>query len=521
MRRKLPFQARGLFKTVVAVRIKIETRDVRHRTYVLASIGRYRKDMLQRIEARNSRLAIREIVGHLPTPAASPCATSGSVLRLPFGDVAADLRPTGIRTRPRRATYELMVANDTPTPLATFCYAPDAMSHGRISWSAIVVPPFSAIAIEVEVALGRKHATPRVVAELFADEAQLTLDAQPQPNEVHRVAKRTIAMASAVLIFALGATAFAAMHPRVLALAAPAAVRGGAPFTVAYALGDSTRARYVIETPDGLQIRRGTLEGRSGAFTVVLPTGHVSSGYDVRVSTASQLGSDERTTHVVSLPDPVVDHHISRGAGLASDVAHVSDLALERDTVHGGEAIVATYRASADSGVVRLIDALGTVRAEAMLNPRGRSLIVAPTVDVDQDFRVVATALRGATHAEIATPVTILHGAPALAFPAVAPVAGERAVSVPRTVAPIAVDPIQNPSQPIVVRVDTYRPGLHVALMGSSTDEIVGSDVAPGDETVVLHPPAQLGAARYSIVATYATGLGQETLIRPITFRAP
>jgi len=98
---------------------------------------------------------------------------------------------------------------------------------------------------------------------------------------------------------------------------------------------------------------------------------------------------------------------------------------------------------------------------------------------------------------------------------------GERVVSVPRAVAPIAVDPIQNPSQPIVVRVDTYRPGLHVALMGSSTDEIVGSDVAPGDETVVLHPPAQLGAARYSIVATYATGLGQETLIRPITFRAP
>ena len=476
--------------------------------------------MLQRIDARDSRLAIRETIGKIPTTPASSCAPAGSVLRLPFGDVAADLRPTGIRNRPRRATYELMVANDTPNPLATFAYAPDATSRGRISWSAIVVPPFSAIAVEVEVALGRNRANPRVIAELFADEAQITLDAPPQPSEARAIAKRSIAAASAVLMFALGATAYAAARPRVLALAAPAAVPGGAPFTVAYALRDSTRGSYVIETPDGLQIRRGTLEGRSGAFTVVLPTGHISSGYDVRVSTTGQLGSDERTAHVVALPDRVMTRPAAHAAGLAS-IARISDLALERDTVHGGEAIVATYRATADSGVVRLIDALGTVRAEALLNPRGRSLIVAPTVDVDQDFRIVATALRGSTHAEIAAPVTILHGVPALTAVATAPSTGERAVAVPRTSAPIAVDPVQYPMHPIVVRIDTYRPGLHVALMGSSSQEIAGSDVAPGDVSVVLHPPTQLGDARYSIVATYATGLGQETLIRPITFRAP
>ena len=477
--------------------------------------------MLQRIEARDSRLAIRESTGPVPTTPASPSATAGSVLRLPFGDVAADLRPTGIRNRPRRATYELMVANDTPNPLATFAYAPDATSRGRISWSAIVVPPFSAIAVEVEVALGRKRATPRVIAELFADEAQLTLDAAPQPSEMRTAAKRSIAITSAVLIVALGATAFAAVRPRVLALAAPATVRGGAPFTVAYALGESARGSYVVESPGGLQIRRGTLDGRSGAFTVVLPAGHISNGYDVRVSTTGRLGSDERSAHVVALPDRAAQRHPARAVALASDVARVTDLALERDTVRGGEAIVVTYRATADSGVVRLIDALGTVRAEAMLNPRGRSLIVAPTVDADQDFRIVATALRGATHAEIAAPVTILHGASAVAAAATARLADERAVSIPRTVAPIAVDPIQDPSHPIVVRIDTYRPGLHVALMGSSSEEIVGSDVAPGDVSVALRPPPQLSGVRYSIVATYATGLGQETLIRPITFRAP
>ena len=476
--------------------------------------------MLQRIEARDSRLAIRETIGDVPTAPVSPGETAGSVLRLPFGDVAADLRPTGIRKRPNRATYELMVANDTARPLATFAYAPDATSRGRISWSAIVVPPFSAIAVEIDVDLGRKHTTPRVVAELFADDAQLTLDAPPQPSDIGTLAKRAIALASAALILTLSASAYAAARPRVLALAAPATVRGGTPFTVAYALGESTRGRYVIETPDGLQIRRGTLDGRTGAFTVVLPTVHVSSGYDVRVTTAGRLGSDERTTHVVSLPPAAVSGPTAHGAAAAIE-ARVSDLALERDTVRGGEAIVATYRATADSGVVRLIDALGTVRAEALLNPRGRSLIMAPTVEADQDFRIVATALRGTTHAEVAAPITILHGVPAPAAIAIAPVVHDGAVSAPRGIAPIAVDPIQTLTRPIVVRVDAYRPGLHIALMGSSSEEIVGSDVAPGDASVVLDLPKQLADAHYSIVATYATGLGQETLIRPITFRAP
>ncbi len=478
--------------------------------------------MLERFESRPSRLAIRDARA-LPTGASEACG-AGSIMRLPYGDVAADFKAIAMRGRRHRsACYELLVANDTPAPLATFAYAPDASSHGRLTWNAIVVPPFSAIAVEIDVALGRSRPRPRVVAELFADDAQLTLDA-PAPRDLPARARRGVAAVVAGCAMLVGAVAFTQVRPHVLALAAPATVHGGTPFSVAYALGAGEGGRYVVETPDGLQVQRGALDSRSGAFTIALPQAPRSLGYDVRVTTSGRFGIDERTTHVVALPDRAVRRPARAVArSVATAIAGIGDFALERDTVHGGQPIVATYRASDTTGFVRLIDAYGTVRAEALLTPRGRSILVAPGVETDQDFRVVATVERGATHAEAAAAVTILHGAAPVAgaVPGTTARATAPGVIAARGAAPVAVDPVQEAARPIVVRIVAYRPKLHVALMGASTDEVSGSDVAPGDTSVVLHPPERLAETHYAVVATYATGLGQETLIRPITFREP
>jgi len=476
--------------------------------------------MLHRIEPRAMPLVARNDA----TAPVSPPPPAGSVVRLPHGDIAADFRATNVRGgRTPGATYELLVANDTPAPLATFAYAPVGATRGRITWNAIVVPPFSAIAVEIDVAFGRHRPRPRLVAELYSDEAQLTLDA-PWPSAKAGLPRRSLAAIATALAVLLGAAAFAQARPHVLALAAPATVRGAAPFSVAYALAPGSHGRYVVETPDGLQVGRGEIDAQSGAFTVALPAAATSHGYDVRVWASGRFGSDERTTHVVALPERRASRVVAR---TPLPMARVAGLTLERDPVHSGEPIVATYSPTEATGVVRLIDALGTVRAEALLNRRGRSIIVAPTVDIDQDFRVVATAQAGTAHAEAAVPVTILHAVVVATSQAAVPGApGARTadaarVTAPHGSAPIAVDAVQHLASPIVVRVDAYRPSLHVALMGSSADEISGRDVAPGDATVLLQPPANLTTANYAIVATYATGLGQETLIRPVTFRAP
>lgn len=469
--------------------------------------------MLQRIGPSGSRLA----TGALPSGiAAGAELAAGSTMHVRDGAVAADFRASESRGKRELATYELMVSNDTSQPLATFAYAVEGPGNRKqITWNAIVVPPFSAISVDIDVAIPRRRRMPRVVAELFSDDVSLTLDAAPSARR-RWPTRRTILAASAAFALALGGGAFAQTQAHVIALAAPDSVRAGVPFPIAYAFAHATEGRYVIETPDGLQILRGTLPDRSGAFTVALPASIVSSGYDVRVSATGRFGSDERTTHVTAMPSAPTaapkPHRESRPAFA------LGALALDHDVVHAGESIVVTYRPSTDPGIVRLIDSVGTVRAEALLTHRGQSILVAPQVDVDQDFRIVATVQRGGKHDETTTPVTILHAAAPIAAPAATIAA---IVTAPKTQAPIAVDREQIVGRPIAVRVDRYERALRVALMGASTDEIVSVDVAPGETSVVLTPPILPVGKTYEVVATYTSGLGGETLVRPVVFRAP
>ena len=164
---------------------------------------------------------------------------------------------------------------------------------------------------------------------------------------------------AACLLLAFGGSAYAASQPKVLALAAPDGVRGGAPFSVAYAVGHASEVEYRVDTPEGLQVRAGKLDPRAGGFTVALPATPLSNGYDLSVTARGPLGSETRTTHLLALPSlpPVTARaqRIRHGARIAA-------VALERDIVRGGAPIVIDYRASAQSGTVRLIDELGTVR---------------------------------------------------------------------------------------------------------------------------------------------------------------
>jgi len=461
------------------------------------------------------------------------------VLSIPLGEIAGALHAIALDEKTRCATYELLVANETPNPLATFAYASETPRLGNlITWNAIVVPPYSAIAITVDVTLPRRGSAPRVVAELHGEEAQLTLDADPPNRHARGLARRATLLASALFLLALGGASVAGTKTQVFALGAPETVRAGSPFSVAYALGHATDAEYSVETPDGMQVRRGKLEPGSGAFTLRLPTAPLSSGYDVSIMAHGRFGSDARTTHVVALGTE------TKPAGRPAPVARLDDVALETDSVKGGDPIAVDYRANSRTGSVRLIDELGTVRAEALLRSDGRSVLVAPYVDADQDFRVVIDVEHGPGHAEAEVPVRVLRslpsaigqsdaprasasaGVPVLttgdAQPPgqaaqVAPSVNSASVDAPADNSPFAVAPVQAAGQSILVRIVRHEPDLHVALMGSSGTELVGQDVAADETSVALAAPEHPPTGRMAIVATFTKGFGQETVIRPIT----
>ena len=489
----------------------------------------------------------------LPAPAARP---AGSVMELPLGEIAGDFHAIA-GGRSHHANYELLVSNDTPLPVATFAYATEqSKRRDRITWNAILVPPYSAIAVEIEVALPRHGRAPRVVAELHAEDAKLTLDGGPPHRFSRGLARRATLIFSALLLLAVGSVSFAKSQPHVMALAAPQTVHGGTPFSVAYALGDATSAEYRVETGDGLEVGRGDLPGGSGAFALALPAKPVSSGYDVRVYAHGRFGNDVRTVHVVALATGSARPPVTAGHAL-----QVGALALQNETVHGGDAIAVSYQTSATTGYVRLIDEIGTVRAEALLSPHGHSILQAPYVDTDQDLRVVVDAQAGSARAEAEAPVRILHvnsvlfgtsNGNAVAVPGIAsdpadpqapPPAGSSAVGAPPVAAAdlsanpaagadadaavppddgrgiISVAPIQRVGAPIIVRIGHFEAGLRVSVMGDSGEEIEGVDVTASEGGVVLPPLSAVVPRHLSVVATYARGFGQDTYIRPIALR--
>jgi hypothetical protein len=469
------------------------------------------------------------------------------MLSIPIGNIAGDFRAVSLNSRRRTATYELMVANETQGPLATFTYAVSRVRPGdAMTWNAITVPPLSSIAITVDFGLPKRGVRQRVVAELHAIDAHLTLEADPPKLHPQGLARRFAIVATGLLLVSLGAGAYAAGRPQVVALAAPAEVAGGKPFSVAYALGPLGNAEYTVETPDGVEIRHGVLPAREGAFNLDLPAKAVTSGYDLRLVARNRLGDSVRIAHIVALAPEYA-------GGSGRHAARIYKLALQQDEVRGGEPIVLDYKTSAPQGTVKLLDQDGTVRAEALINHRGNSILIAPYVEADQDFRVVLQTNRGASRAEQSVALRILRtplpasdfastgaGAPGVAG-SVPPPADPGELPVDAGVEPgesaappiAAAPPGTKTTGPIAVRsgdfvagssipVQIVRPekSLRISLVSPLGEEVQGVDVSTGQQAITLPAPEVATATKYMIVATYARGYEQETVIRPIVVRA-
>ena len=434
---------------------------------------------------------------------------AGSVLALPSGHVAGDLRPLGVDARRRVALYELRIANETATPLISFAYPLGPTGPGgTVSWSTVRVPPRTSVAVPVEIPISRRRPLERVVAELHGDGVHLTFDADPPKRSNNRL--RAAGLAAAALLGGLCSGAYALERPQIAALAAPERVRADQPFQVAYAIGPAAdRVGYSVATADGRVVAQGTLKPQGSAFAVTLPTSGRSTGYDLRVTAANRFGQDRRVMHILAVaPEPAHGgKHPKPSAAFA----------LEAETVEGGQPIVVDYPRTIGAGTVKLLDQDGTERASALLSKRGSSIVVAPRVEVAQDFRLVIDVPRGATVAESALPVRIVPAAPQPAPP-----------KSPRTKAaanapegsPITLGTAKLRSgQPIVVTIRRYAPNLEIALMDDKGEELRKVAVRPEDKQLNIEAPSVTDDARFLIVATFNRGTGQESVIQSILVR--
>ncbi|HEU5478701.1 MAG TPA: hypothetical protein VFU90_02660, partial [Candidatus Tumulicola sp.] len=67
------------------------------------------------------------------------------------------------------------------------------------------------------------------------------------------------------------------------------------------------------------------------------------------------------------------------------------------------------------------------------------------------------------------------------------------------------------------VKILSPRNGMRIALTDTQSHEVTGLDVGDDATTVTLKAPAVTLPTRYTVVASFTDGFGQESIVEPIT----
>lgn len=489
----------------------------------------------------------------------------GYVLALNNGTVTGDIQEVE-SGRENVAAFLVSLSNDSAEAVGsvTSYTKEDAGGGGPVNHTAIMVEPFSAASYIVEVPHNKRH-LPRIDSQIYTfGDADLTMHATATYKR--KFDRRFLAAPILIALIVIGEMISTSMNPHIFALAAPENAVGSTPFSVAYETSDNTSSStYSVEAMDGSVLSGGRLLRASGGFTVVLPKTTRPEKYDIHLRVKNKFGIDERTNRILSLPAPII--------AVVKPKMLLWNAKLDSNIVNGGGSALVSYQANATSGSVRLLDQQGSVRAEAILSAQGSSMLAIPYVDTDQDFRISIEARNGKDVAQSDLPIRILHTVrpatkyvdptmgsndvyPVLPngnFPAdtrvpnltlgSAPVQGytpfsdgsnqrnlksnqgiskiENVINLPpmRGNQRFSVRPIQFLDQPVLVEVQPGH-GLKLSIYSSSSGEVASVDPLPTEKVVSISLPPNSQTGRYSVVATFDRGQGQETEIQRFILRA-
>jgi hypothetical protein len=172
---------------------------------------------------------------------------------------------------------------------------------------------------------------------------------------------------------------------------------------------------------------------------------------------------------------------------------------------------------------VRLVGSDGTIWAQKPFSPQGTTQFIVPTVDTTREMRVVLHVTKGRSAAESSAGLLV------------ATTAAAKAPDTPQTVAGDnnpdgATDESDNGTFEVVtrtvqsggaihIRILSPRNGMRIALTDPQSREVTSTDVGADAESVTLKAPSVTVAARYTVVAAFTDGFGQESVVQTIIVR--
>ncbi len=334
-----------------------------------------------------------------------------------------------------------------------------------------------------------------------------------RPGDQEAAAKlRSLAAASVLtLVLAMAALAtLGAARPRITAFAVPPETLAGTTVQAEYSASGAGRLTYAVTAPDGRRLQGAPLDARSGSIPIAIPPSLSPGAYTLQLVMSGPLGNAAEVRVLNALVPRI------RGA-------QIDDISVHPVVARPGQTIDVSYRAAAEGGYVRLLDGDGTIWAQKPFSHTGLTEFVVPAAPNARELRVLLHVTKGNSIAQsMAGIVVAKESAPAATGDS--QIAGDDANATVGTGADEngtfeVLNRIVKSGNPIRVRIISPRNGMRISLNDPQSREVTGSNVGADASVLTLRAPAVAVAARYTLVAGFTDGFGQESVVQTVTIR--
>lgn len=444
---------------------------------------------------------------------------SGTALQTPAGSVSAFFNFEAFDRRSGIATYAVRVVNRTKSILLCRIWVISSSEEPVLaSPLPMEVPALSTSSTRVPVWPRDFSSFDRAVLEVVGEgvhciaEAVAPVTAKPQRGYV-------LAAAACLVIGSLAfgiAGALGGALPRISAFAVPPETLVGTTVEAEYHASGAGRLTYSVTAPDGRRLQGGTLADRSGVIPVAIPASNATGAYTLQLALDGPLGTATQT-RVLNTVVPQM-----RGG------AQISDIAVRPVLAKPGQVIDVAYAAAADGGYVRLLGTDGTVWEQKPFSRNGDTEFVIPSTPNLREMRVLLHVTKGRSAAQSMAGLVVANAPSAVTANEPSQTAGGQVAGDdnPNAVAPAGTDEngtfevlnrTVKSGAPIQVRIISPRNGMQLALDDMQSHQITAIQVGDDADVVTLKAPTVTVATRYTVVATFVDGFGQESIVQPVT----
>jgi hypothetical protein len=413
------------------------------------------------------------------------------------------------------ATYALRVINRTKGALICRTWVLSATGEPVLAYPELFeIEPFSTSATNVPVWPRDFASFDRAIAEIVGNGVHCIVEAAAPPPRKPARTQALVAAASiaAGILFFAAAVALRGAVPRIAALSVAPSALAGTTVEAQYDASGAGRLSYLITAPDGHRVAGGRLQEHSGSIFVPIPASTQAGAYVLRVAMEGLLGGTTETR--------VINAVLSGAAG-----AQIDDISVHPMVAKPGQSIDVAYSAAADGGYVRLVGTDGTIWAQEPFSKGGQTRLVVPPVPDGRELHVLLHVTKGNSAAQSVAGI-LVASAPAPAAPAPAAQAPAQNAGDPNV--PADVDPDANGTfevpirtvrsgEAIKVRILSPRNGMRISLNDTQSHEITGTDVGVEADVITLRAPSVSVATRYTVVANFTDGFGEESIVQPVT----